>query len=372
MRTPFMNKAPLFLLALLAATAAAAGTARNVILFIGDAGGIPTLHAASIHGHGQPQALFIQHLPHLGLMDTSAADAWVTDSAAGMSAIVTGQKTNNGVLSQSAASVKDQRDGETLQTILEHAEQRGLSTGVITNMSIADATPAACYAHANYRKKTGEIFAQLAQPRFGDGADIVIGTGRKAVLAGTRELGIDIEARLRERGYVVLDSTAALSADAPRVVALTDDGGFDPLPVVARAIESLSRNPRGFFLMVEWDMHTSAAKTRRGLDRALQMDDLVRQTAAQVKDDTLIIFTADHSFDLRVRGGKPGEPLLPVEPSAAASAAKPSVRVDDGHTGEQVLVAAQGPGAGKVHGFIKNTDLFRIMMSAYGWESAAP
>ncbi|MDI1248232.1 MAG: alkaline phosphatase [Lacunisphaera sp.] len=365
-----MIKAPLFLLALLAATAAAAGTARNVILFIGDAGGIPTLHAASIHGHGQPQALFIQHLPHLGLMDTSAADAWVTDSAAGMSAIVTGQKTNNGVLSQSAAAVKDQRDGETLQTILEHAEQRGLSTGVITNMSIADATPAACYAHANYRKKTGEIFAQLAQPRFGDGVDIVIGAGRKAVLAGTRELGIDIEARLRTQGYVVLDSPAALSAEAPRVAALTDDGDFDPRPVVARAIEILSRNPKGYFLMVEWDMHPT--KLRRGLDRVLQMDDIVRQTAAQVKDDTLIIFTADHSFDLRTRGGKPGEPLLPAEPAASAPAAKPNVRVDDGHTGEQVLVAAQGPGAEKVHGFIKNTDLFHVMMSAYGWTAAAP
>ena len=362
-----MKTAPLFLLALLAATASASGAARNVILFVGDAGGIPTLHAASIHGHNRPQALFIQHLPHIALMDTSAADAWVTDSAAAMSAIVTGQKTNNGVISQSATAVKDQSDGEVLQTILEHAEQRGLATGVITNTSIADATPAACYAHANYRKQTGEIFAQLAQPHFGDGADIVIGAGRKAVLAGTQALGLDIEARLRARGYVLLNSPAALSPDTPRVVALTDDGDFDPLPVVARAIEILSRNPKGYFLMVEWDMHPT--KLRRGLDRVLQMDDLVRQTAAQVKDDTLIIYTADHSFDLRVRGGKPGEPLLPA---ADVPAAKPGVRVDDGHTGEQVLVAARGPGAERVHGFIENTDLFHIMMSAYGWAGTAP
>jgi alkaline phosphatase len=102
------------------------------------------------------------------------------------------------------------------------------------------------------------------------------------------------------------------------------------------------------------------------------MDDIVRQTAAQVKDDTLIIFTADHSFDLRMRSGKPGEPLLTAEPAANVPAAKPNVRVDDGHTGEQVLVAAQGPGAEKVHGFIKNTDLFHFMMSAYGWAGAAP
>lgn len=363
-----MKKAPLFLLALLTATASAAGTARNVILFLGDAGGIPTLHAASVHGHGQPQALFIQHLPHLGLMDTSSADAWVTDSAAGMSAIITGQKTNNGVISQSAAAVKEQSDGEPLQTLLEHAEQRGLSTGVITNMSIADATPAACYAHANYRKKPGEIFAQLARPRFGDGVDIVVGAGRKSVLAATQALGLDLEARLRERGYVVLDDPAAFGRDATRVVAVTDNADFDPLPVVARTIEILSRNPKGYFLMVEWDMHTT--DVRRGLDRVLKMDDLVRQTATQVKDDTLIIFTADHSFDLRVRGGKRGVPLLPATDPAPDAPAQPNVRVDDSHTGEQVLVAAQGPGAEKVRGFIVNTDVFHIMMSAYGWEAA--
>jgi alkaline phosphatase len=46
--------------------------------------------------------------------------------------------------------------------------------------------------------------------------------------------------------------------------------------------------------------------------------------------------------------------------------------MDDGHTGEEVVVAAQGPGARRVRGFIANTDLFRIMMSAYGWKEDAP
>ena len=76
--------------------------AKNVILFIGDAGGIPTLNAASIHGYGAPQKLFLQRMPHIGLSDTSSSASWVTDSAAGMTAIVTGQKTTNGTLSQDA------------------------------------------------------------------------------------------------------------------------------------------------------------------------------------------------------------------------------------------------------------------------------
>jgi alkaline phosphatase len=163
---------------------------------------------------------------------------------------------------------------------------------------------------------------------------------------------------------------------------------------VHRAIQTLARNPAGYFLMVEWDMHTDHIKP--GLDHVLQMDALVKQTAGEVGQDTLILFTADHSFDLRVRGGKRGEPLLPAEPAAEPAEATTTrtanaftgeqvaetklrsgatkvtgmnVRMDNGHTGEQVLVAAQGPGAERVHGFIHNTDIFHIMMAAYGWES---
>ena len=78
--------------------------ARNVILFLADAGGLPTLNAASIYGHGAPQKLFINTMPHIALSDTSSASRWVTDSAAGMTAIVTGRRTENGVLAQSDAA----------------------------------------------------------------------------------------------------------------------------------------------------------------------------------------------------------------------------------------------------------------------------
>ena len=63
-------------------------------------GGSPTLNAASIHGYKEPRSLYIQRMPHIGLSETSSTDSWVTDSAAGMTAIVTGRKTANGVLSQ--------------------------------------------------------------------------------------------------------------------------------------------------------------------------------------------------------------------------------------------------------------------------------
>ena len=354
---------------------AAAQTAKNVILFLGDAAGIPTLHGASVFGYGEPQKLFIQHMPHLALMETSAANEWVTDSAAGMTAIVTGHKTHNGVISQSDAAVRRKKDGEPLKTILEYAEERGLSTGVISNSSVASATPAACYAHVNDRGMEGEIFAQILKPPFGDGIDLVIGPDREEILEATKALGVDIEAGLRERGYGVYDSLDAIPADAGRVVALFDDEDFDLDRATQQAIQILSRNPKGFFLMVESNLHVE--DILEGLERAVAFDRAIQNAAQRVKaDEALILFTADHSYDFRIHDGDRDEPLFEEEEMPRLremteedeqAIRLENVRRDDDHTGEPVLLTAQGPGAERVKGALSNTDVFHIMMAAYGW-----
>ena len=349
--------------------APAADRARNVILFIGDAGGLPTLNAASLYGYDRPQALFIQKMANIALMDTSTASNWVTDSAAGMTAIVTGRKTQNGVLSQADDAVRGKRDGATLKTILEYAEDRGLSTGVISNDSVAGATPAACYAHVNNRSNTAGIVAQLGKPLAGNGVDLVLGGGRSAIGKAAAGAGLDLDALLRSNGYTLLDSPEAVRPDTTRAVGLTDASDFDLSTTVANAIGALSRNPKGYFLMVEWDLHTD--EPRKGLDRTLVVDRVIRETVDTAGPRTLVIFTADHSFDIRVRGGGRGRPLIAEPAPGQAPPANPPLRVDDGHTGEEVVVAAQGPGARRVHGFIANTDLFRIMMAAYGWSEDA-
>ena len=341
--------------------------ARNVILFIGDAGGLPTLNAASLYGYDRPQALFIQKMPNIALMDTSTAGNWVTDSAAGMTAIVTGRKTQNGVLSQADDAVRGKQDGARLKTILEYAEERGLSTGVITNDAVTGATPAACYAHSNNRSDTAGIIAQLGTPLAGNGVDLVLGPGRSAIHKATAAAGLDLDAMLRAAGYSLLNSPEELRPDTTRAVGLTDAPDYDLSAVVANAVAGLSRNPKGYFLMVEWDLHTDNVK--RGLDRALVIDRVIRETVEKAGPRTLVIFTADHSFDIRLRGGGKGRPLLPEPaPGESKPAANPAIRMDDGHTGEEVVVAAQGPGARRVRGFIANTDLFHIMMAAYGWK----
>jgi alkaline phosphatase len=348
-----------------ASICAAEERAKNLILFLGDAGGIPVLNAAAAY-KGKPQSLFIHRMPYIGLSDTSTATAWVTDSAAGMTAIVTGQKTQGGVLSQSAAAVRGKQDGEILPTILEYAEEHGLSTGVITNDKVTGATPAACYSHSNDRGKSGEIFAQLLKPRAGDGVDVLIGPGGKVLEEAAAVNGSDVEPALRAKGYKVLKTLEEFQPDGGRAIVLLNSDSFDLEAAVSRAIKILSRNPKGYFLMVECDVHTN--KLKLGLDRFLLLDRMIEQTAHTVGKDTLVIFTADHSFDTRVRNGRIGEPVLPAE---GVVEKKPALRMDDGHAGEEVLVAAQGPGAQRVKGFFPNTQVFRIMMAAYGWKPKA-
>src|SRR5580700_7921770 len=110
----------------------AARAANNVILFIGDGVGVSSLNAASIYGYQKAQALYVQKMPNLGLADTSTAKQWVTDAAAGATAWATGVKGRNGVVSQSPTAEQGVKDGETLKTVLEYAEENGLSTGIIS------------------------------------------------------------------------------------------------------------------------------------------------------------------------------------------------------------------------------------------------
>ena len=348
--------------------------ARNVVLFLADAGGIPTITAASLHAHGVSRGLFIQKMPNIALSDTSTASQIVTDSAAGMTAIVTGQKTHNGVISQSADTVRGKVDGAPLKTILEYAEQRGLSTGFVTNDSLTGATPASLYAHANDRAQSAVIFQQAFAPRFGDGVDVMIGPGRAAITKSLAAAGTDLDAIVARTKRPILASLTDIPADATRAIVLLDSPAFDLEQAVLAAQRILSRNKKGYFLMVEGDTHTD--NVRVGLERMVALDKTIARMASTVGKDTLLLFTADHSFDIALRGGLLSNPLLEGLEAEQAKAAEekrrniriPAVRMDNGHTGEPVMIAAMGPGAERVRGYLLNTDVFRVMMQAFGWK----
>jgi len=267
--------------------------------------------------------------------------------------------------------VRGKQDGARLKTILEYAEQRGLSTGVITNVNVADATPASCYAQANDRRKFGEIFMQIFNPRFGDGVDIVMGIGRKPIFDSAKELGKDPEEAAKGRARTIYSALADVPAsDARPIVVLEKD--MDVPQAAQMALDRLSKSRKGYFLMIEWDAHTDDPK--KGLDNLVAFDRLIRDIAGKVNlKETLLLFTADHSFELRTVGGRRGEPLLKgLEEWKQKNTPKevvtiPAMRVGHSHTGEEVPVAAIGHGSQQVRGFLPNTKLFEVMLNAFGW-----
>lgn len=374
-----VTAASLLALALAAPMAQAAqpAKAKNVIVFLADAGGVPSINAASLLGYGQPLKLHVQQWPNLGLSDTTPVDQFVSDSANGMSAIMTGVKTHNGVISQGPDGVRGKTDGTPTKTLLEYAEEHGLRTGVVTSQPIADATPAATYAHSNDRKKWGEIFQQAFKPRFGDGVDVLFGTGRATIgeqltKAGT---GFDQLAKANNRPiYARLEDAPASNA---RPVVVTEDDQIDTRAATLRALDLLKGSPKGYLLVVEWDAHTD--DPRAGLQHIVDFDKLIAEVEQRVDlKDTLLLFTADHSFGLQVDGGTRGEPLL--EGYDAWKAAQTpggkeedlirlkNVMVNRTHTGEEVVALATGAGAERVRGYFPNTHLFDVAMDAWGWK----
>jgi alkaline phosphatase len=365
----------LAVLALPAASHAQPKRARNVILFVADAGGIPTLNAASLYAYQAPLRLHVQGWPHVGLTDTSPSGGFVADSASSMTAIVTGQKTRNGVISQGPGAVRGQKDGEVLKTILEYAEERGLRTGVVTDMPITDATPAACYAHANDRGKGVEIFNQAFAPRFGDGVDVLIGSGRASLDAQLKAEGSSLDAvAARARRPIHASLEAAPPAEKRLVVV---GQAIDVRAAALRALDELQKSSKGYFLMVEWDTHTPDPKP--GLEHLVAFDNLIKDIQQKVNlEDTLLLFTADHSFALRVIGESSDGSVLAGYDEWKASGVKgqtvrlKSLVVDNGHSGEEVASMTIGAGSERVSGFFPNTRLFHVMMDAWGWKPEAP
>jgi alkaline phosphatase len=348
--------------------------AKNVIVFLADAAGVSALNGASLHGYGAPLRLHIQGWPHLGLSDTTPVDKWVSDSANGMSSIMTGIKTHNGVISQGADAVRGRQDGTPTKTILEYAEERGLRTGVISTQSIADATPAAAYAHSNDRKKWGEIFPQAFVPRFGDGVDVLMGAGRTKIGSQLAEAGTSFEALSEQHRRPIYSSLADVVDSNARPVVVAD--AIDVHAATLKALDILQDAPEGYLLVVEWDAHTD--DVRKGLQNIVDFDKLIAEVEARVDlTDTLLLFTADHSFGLQVDGGERGKPLLEgyeqwKQATDRSGTEDDLVRLENvlvnrTHTAEEVVAVATGVGAQRVRGYFPNTHLFQVMLEAWGW-----
>ena len=136
------------------------GAAKNVILFVGDGMGISTVTAARIlEGQlkgklGEEHNLSFDLFPFSGLAKTYNTDAQTPDSAGTMTAIISGVKTDAGVIGVNENIERGDCTtvtGNELVTALELAEIAGKSTGILSNARITHATPAATYAKSAER-----------------------------------------------------------------------------------------------------------------------------------------------------------------------------------------------------------------------------
>ncbi len=350
--------------------------AHNIILLIGDGMGPAHRAAARYLAVGPAGALAMDGLPVAGFSHTYSANALVTDSAAGGTAIAAGVKTYNGAISVDV-------NGNSVETILERAQGLGKAAGLVTTTQIAHATPAVFAAHVPSRSMMTEIARQMLE----HGVDVLLGGGEDEWLPqsetgcypepGERTDGLDLTLSAVASGYAYVCTAADFNAIDPsatsKLLGLFADEGmirpFDPAlaDMAQKAIDILSRDPDGFFLMVEggqidWASHghdaVNALGDTIGFDEAVAV---ARQFAA-AHPDTLVIVTADHET-----GGmaleKAGDG---VQTFTTPDGQQFDIDWTSGtHTAVDVPVLAGGPHAWALSGTYENTHIFDVMAAAF-------
>jgi len=281
---------------------------KNIILMIGDGMGPAYLKAYRLL-RDDPKTNIVEMTTFdhylIGTIDTSPKGkrGKVTDSAASATAYATGKK----VLSRTL-SITDK--GEPLLTVLEKAKQLGKSTGLVVTSPLTGATPAAFIAHYPSRYDYAKIADQFIDNQFNNEPyiDVFLGGGGKYFQRKDRNLVKEFKAL--NFNYVT-DKKALLRNVNPKLIGLFAENQLDKMmdrkegtPSLAEmtksAIKQLSKNDKGFFLMIEGSQIDWAGHRKDIVGSMTEMEDfeLAMQEALKFSKDngeTQLILTADHS-----------------------------------------------------------------------------
>ncbi|TKG95082.1 alkaline phosphatase [Puteibacter caeruleilacunae] len=321
---------------------------KNIILLIGDGMGISQVFAGMTANKGQ---LNLENFKHCGYSRTQSADNYVTDSAAGGTALACGVKTNNGAVGV------DER-GVPVENIRERAASKGMKTGVVTSALVNHATPAVFLAHRANRNMYEEIALDIVNSN----VDVAIGGGRTHF--ENRKDGLNLSDSLAHKGVKVTYNIDQFEAvNQGRVVGLFANMHVEHYPerghmlprATAHAINLLKEDKDGFFLMVEAskiDAGGHQNKTPFITKEMLDFDQVIGaalEFAAKEKN-TLVIVTADHET-----GG-----MCNTDGNFETGEVKAQY-VYGKHTGDPVPVFAFGPKAEWFTGFMENTDIAEML-----------
>lgn len=316
---------------------------KNIIFMIGDGMGLEQISAAWVCNGGK---LNLDNFTNIGIQWTYSANRLVTDSAAAGSALATGHKTNNGMISMTPDSV-------AVKSLAEEAMEKGKRTGAAVTCRVNDATPAVFFSHSPARGNQEDIVAQMAS----SGVYFLSGGGTR--FWERREDGRNIAEEVKADGYTYVRTKEELQAvtEGP-VIALMDSYELQPsldrgdiLPVsVAKALELLD-NRKGFFLMIEGSMIDDGGhdnKAGHTMEEIFDFDKtlgIVLEWAAK-DGETLVIVTGDHATGgMTLLSGSLDEKRIRVNFSTT------------GHNGIALPVFAWGPHSKDFLGIYENNEL---------------
>lgn len=320
------------------------GRIRNVIFLIGDGMGLSQITAAAYANCG----LTLMNFNYIGLQRNNALGAFTTDSAAGGSALATGERHANRHISMT-------EQGEAVPSLSDWFRGKGLPVGVVTLGNAVDATPTAFYGHSVERDNADELTRCLLDTP----VDLLCGSGIRQFTE--RGDGIDLIGEL-SKNYRFVRSIDEINASEGRVVCIdermdeaAEESNLGLLAEATRAaIDKLQeRGDKGFFLMVEGAKIDYAGHSRCLPGSVIEMlsFDLAVAEALKFADEngqTLVVVTADHET-----GG------LVLLDGDEQSGRIMGVYTTDDHTPAMLPVFAYGPGADRFCGTYLNTEIAR-------------
>lgn len=324
--------------------AAKASMPRNIIFMIGDGMGLAQLYSGYTANRG---ALNIFTIKDIGFSVTTASDSYITDSAAGATAMATGKKTNNRHIGVDSL-------GNALASLTGQLKQQGFNTAIISTGDITDATPASFYAHQSERSLNEAIADDFLPGK----SDILIGGGSYAfksrrdgrnlfdsLIACGYTVAETIQAMdtIRNKRFIVLDNHAAASQQQGR-------GDF-LCKSIRKCLSTFTEDSQPFFILAEgaqidWGGHHNDMEyvVREVLDFDKAVGEAMKFVDAN--KETLLIVTADHET-----GG-----LSLLDGDISKGYIHGHFSTND-HTAVMVPVFSYGPGAELFRGVYQNTEI---------------
>ncbi|MBN1802406.1 MAG: alkaline phosphatase [Candidatus Lokiarchaeota archaeon] len=347
---------------------------KSVILMIGDGLGFNQMELVRLIEFGKEGSLSLENLSYHLNVTTSSANNEITDSAAAATAMATGYKTDNGMISVSPYN-------SVLETILEISKANNKLTGVVTTTEITHATPAAFMSHVTSRDNYFEIARQIVEK---SDVDAVLGGGF------TRFRQTDLDS-LEINGYnIVINRSSMLNSYSNKLFGLFSDGhqpyeidrDVDMTPSLSemtmKALDILDTNIFGFFLMVEGGRIDHACHENNKFNaafEAIEFINAVNQVISYLgsRQDVLLIVTADHETGGLEILEESLNDILPSENNTFAE--NKQIRMErinnittnwttNGHTSKNVPYFSNVIDLNKFKNMstIDNTDIFDIMV----------